>query len=107
MTQAISPYRELAVKQEENNFEKIIFVYGKHKRICPVCGKDTTHLLTYESNKTKLCTPFNRIKLTHHWFKRNIICNLDSAHYHCWCLDKDCKTHWIVIVRSELDIKLI
>ena len=87
--------------------EHMIFVYGDKRDTCPVCGKVESSSVYGDQHKERFCTPFNRITLRWHLFKHNLVCNLDGAHYHCWCLNKQCNTHWIVVRKDHMDVREI
>ena len=102
------PYRTPAILPEirQDKSEKVIYVYGESSKICPVCGKNPSNWSDYQ-HKIELCTPFSRVVVKHYWFKSNIICNLEGSHHHCWCANKECKAHWIVVREANLDVRQI
>jgi len=101
------PYRTPAILPEipQDKSEKVLFVYGEDTRYCPVCDQCSNNWDSSERHKKELCTPFSRVVVRRYWFKSNIICNLEGSHYHCWCYNKECKTHWIVIQKETLEVQ--
>ena len=105
----MDPYRTFAMVPmiPQDTSEHILFVYGNKRDTCPVCGKEERSYNYGEQHKEKFCTPFHRVILKWHMFKHNLVCNLPGAHFHCWCFNKNCKTHWVVIREKDLDVKEI
>lgn len=105
-----NPYRtqiEVPVTHHSNS-DRIFYVEGESKLSCPVCKKSgSSDPYSSFHFKSKLCTPFNRIILIKYLFKKNLICNLSGAHLHCWCFDKTCKTHWVVVINNNFEVKEI
>jgi hypothetical protein len=104
------PYRiqaQLPMIQEYKSAH-ILFIYGEQFNKCPCCN-ETYALEGYFKVDIKriYCTPFKRVVLKRYLFYPNLICNIKGAHWHTWCPEKDCQTHWITMIKKDLDIREI
>lgn len=104
MSAVYDPYRVKAeiIPVQDIPKEKIIFVYGNSLDICPIC--ETINYSVHYGHRHEFCSPFRRMILKKYWFKPNLICSLESAHYHCFCCKSECQAHWVVIKNEDLKI---